>query len=236
MAKLEAFESLDVKKNSFRAHDHFIIDTKNDFDLWFNNIIAIKAEERTNFIFRGMKEAKHKLYTSGQRQWLENDMTEWAGMTYLNFIYELVNHARNHPLLEKVFDVYNYSATQREFPILSILQHYGGPTPLMDWTYNINVALFFATENLSGGHGTNSIDNYFSIYFINKSHYKNELLNLLEIDPTGISGIKSFNDWTDDPKNPNKNGILYISDFDEGNIALQLKCRWSNADLMHLRR
>lgn len=218
MSKLKNFSDLKDKSDYFqKRNQYFVIDTKEQFDDWFKELIQMKIEDRTNFIFRGMKDAKHHLYTSAQRIWLENDMNDWAGRNYIQFIDSLVQEAKQHPLIKKVFDVYDYDNSQREFPILSILQHYGAPTPLMDWTYNVNVALFFGTEDLKGGHGTGEIDNYFSIYAINKKSYKHEFLNLSEIDVNYTSNIMDFELWTDDPRNANQNGIFYISDFDDGN-------------------
>ena len=218
MAKLSSFNNLNEKQGYFKESDHFIINSKADFDVWFDGIVAIKQEERTNYFFRGMKDAKHRLYTSAQRIWIENDMAEWSGVSYHGFIDRLIAHSLNHPLLRKVFDVYGYNPAERQFPILSILQHYGAPTPFMDWSYNVNVSLFFGTETLKGGHGNDVIDNYFSIYMINKADYKMELLNIRDfIEKNIYASFNSFSDWGDDPQNPNKNGIFYISDFDEGN-------------------
>jgi len=218
MAKLNSFGDLNEKEGYFKKSKYFIIDSKRDFDAWFDETVAIKQEDRTNYFFRGMKDAKHRLYTSAQRIWIENDMAEWSGVSYHGFIDKLIGHSLNHHLLRKVFDVYGYNPTERQFPILSILQHYGAPTPFMDWSYNVNVSLFFGTETLKGGHGNGVIDNYFSIYMINKADYKKELLNIRDfIEMNSYATFNSFSDWGDDPRNPNKNGIFYISDFDEGN-------------------
>jgi hypothetical protein len=218
--KLKTFPSLQTKKKYFRESDYFIIDTKEKFDSWFEEVINLKTETRTNFIFRGMKEAHHKLYTSAQRKWLEADMGEWFKGNYMDFVAQIVENAKLYPLIKKVFDVYNYLETKREFPILSILQHYGAPTPLMDWTHNINVALFFATENIGIGNGNDpDINNYFSVYSIEKSLYKNEFLHLLDFDKQLITGIRSYREWDSDFKrNRNGNTIFYISDFDLSNI------------------
>lgn len=218
MGKLKEFESLEEKRGYFSKSDFYNIDSKNKFDEWFEAIVNMKEEARTNFIFRGMKEAKHKLYTSAQRIWIQNDMDSWSGRSYMEFIDSFVQSAKRHPLINKVFDTYRYTDSQREFPILSILQHYGAPTPLMDWSYNINVALFFATETINGGHGNGYIDNYFSIYVINKAQYINEFISLRDFDELLTSNIMSFRDWGDDT-HPNSNGIFYISDFDTGNSA-----------------
>jgi hypothetical protein len=221
MGKLQEFTSLKEKQRSFCNHEIFQIDTKNQFDDWFDQIVSQKAENRTNFIFRGMKEAKHKLYTSSQRQWIQNDMKDWRGADYFSFINSLVQKAKNYHLIKKVFDTYGYSLIQREFPILSILQHYGAPTPLMDWTYNVNVALFFGTEGLLSGYGgRGNINNYFSIYCIDKALYKNEFLNIRDFTLKQSKSFMDFKDWKEDSRSPNKNNIFYISDFDNGNSGI----------------
>ncbi|MBS1521579.1 MAG: FRG domain-containing protein [Bacteroidetes bacterium] len=219
MAQLSYFSDLNEKREKFSNQRHFQIDTKKEFDEWYDFYTSeFKENRRTDFIFRGMSDAKFRLYTSAQREWIQNDMEEWGSGNYINFINRLVQEAKKYPLLKKVFDIYQYSDIRREFPILSILQHYWAPTPLMDWSYNIDVSLFFATEKLTCGHGNGNIENYFSIYRINKSKYKNELLNLRDFDSNLETAITSYSDWTENPLNPNKNGIFYISDFEEGNV------------------
>ncbi|HTN16280.1 MAG TPA: FRG domain-containing protein [Chitinophagaceae bacterium] len=216
MAKLNSFKTLDEKKAVFAETRYFQIDTKKQFDQWFKVYTSeIKQSKKTDFIYRGMGEAAHKLYTSAQRLWIQNDMEEWAPNGFLGFIDDMIQKAKRYPLIEKVFDIYGYNDDKREFPILSILQHYWAPTPLMDWTYNINVALFFATENLTGGNGRGDLSDYFSVYRINKSKYRNELSNIRQHAHNEAINFKSFSDWGD---NGDKgNSILYISDFDEGN-------------------
>lgn len=137
--------------------------------------------------------------------------------TYIEFISKLVDKANDNPLINKVFKTYNYSRRDREFPILSLLQHYGAPTPLMDWTYNNNVAFYFATNGLFKKEKTsNTIDEYFSVYRINKRNYKSELLNIIDFIPNRIiPEIKKFNNWGDDNGDPNSNSIFYISDFEK---------------------
>jgi hypothetical protein len=54
-----------------------------------------------------------------------------------------------------------------DLAILSYIQHYGGPTPLLDFTKNIDVALYFATHSSETTYFSNEeIDNYFSIYVL----------------------------------------------------------------------
>jgi hypothetical protein len=218
MALLSYFNDLIEKHKKFSNKEFFRIDTKAEFDRWYDFYTANSKEARaTDFIFRGMSDAKYKLYTSAQREWILNDMEEWANPDYIGFINRLIQEAKNYPLLKQVFKVYNYSDSRSEFPILSILQHYGAPTPLMDWSYNIDVALFFATESIKCGHGNLSINDYFSIYRINKSKYKDEFLNLVDFDKDLRSNFLSYKNWSDNPRNKNQNGIFFISDFESRN-------------------
>ena len=233
MGKLKIFESWEEKKNSFENQSHFKIDTKQQFDDWFSFYTSdIKEKKKTDFIYRGMGDARYKLYTSAQRTWIQNDMKEWNNpRKFLQFVNDLIQKSKDYPLIKKVFDLYKYSDEEREFPILSILQHYWASTPLMDWTYNLNVALFFATENIQGGNGAQDLQDYFSIYRIDKSKYRNEFLNIRDFASPGqkiefegqtfpipdIPSFASFFDFGDASNNSNKNGIFYISDFDEGN-------------------
>jgi FRG domain len=215
MGQLSYFSNFKEKQQKFSNQRYFQIETKRDFDEWYEFYTSkFKVQNKTDFIFRGMSDARFKLYTSAQREWIQNDMEEWDANNFIAFIDRMVQKAKKYPLLNKVFDVYQYSDKKREIPILSILQHYGAPTPLMDWSYNINVSLFFATEKLLGGNGTGNIENYFSIYLINKSNYRSELLNLIDFDNNFQTTILSFREWTE---SPNANNIFYISDFERGN-------------------
>lgn len=220
MAELPTYYDLEQKRKFFSngQKESFVIDTKTALDQWFKDFQDEEKQETeidaTAWIYRGMTEAKYKLLTSAQRLWISYAMRQWANKSYVEFISDLVDKANGNTLIKKVFDLYNYSRSDREFPILSLLQHYGAPTPLMDWSYNNNVAFFFATDGLKKKEEPKKkIDDYFSVYRINKRKYKNELLNIIDFIPKELyPNINSFRDFGDN--NRNSNGILYISDFE----------------------
>jgi len=223
MADLPLYNDLETKRPFFSNgnKESFMIDTKSQLDKWFKDVEDEEKSETeidaTAWIYRGLTEAKYKLFTSAQRVWIGNEMQQWANKPYLEFVIELVKNANKNTLIKKVFDIYGYSSDDREFPILSLLQHYGAPTPLMDWTYNNHIAFFFATDGLNKKEEPKqAIDNYFSIYRIYKRKYKNELLNIIDFTPSKTyPAISSFlNAYGDDDNNPNANGIFYISDFE----------------------
>ncbi|WP_017732536.1 FRG domain-containing protein [Nafulsella turpanensis] len=225
MGQLPIYSSFLEKNDKFVVDDHFFrIDTVEQFDKWYSFMtrrvdekIEKSKTERTNInnMFRGMGEAKYKLMTSSQRFWITNELEQWwRPRRYLEFIQVFVQNARKKLLFKKVFEYYKLAPNQRDFPILSILQHYGAPTPLMDWTYNLDVALFFASENARPSYSTNEIDHYFSIYHIekNKQHYK-EFYNLLDYSGGSFPQITTFYGWED-----YQNSIFYISDFEDKRI------------------
>lgn len=225
MGVLKNYDTFIDKQNNFAYYSQFSkIDSVDQFNDWYKFLTSyIKNKDRikntdnrellinTDFLFRGMGEAKYKLYNSGQRFWIFNEVEQWwKPKSYLQYINEFIEKARDKKLFNKIFEYYKLHATQRDFPILSILQHYGAPTPLMDFTYDIDVALFFATEKASPSFSNKDIDQYFSIYLINKNYQKfNELNNLLDFTEGSFPRLSSFYEWE-----KNKNSIFYISDFE----------------------
>jgi hypothetical protein len=222
MADLPTYTDLQTKRHFFGngQKDSFIVDTKSALDKWFKDVEDEEkfetATDATAWIYRGMTEAKYKLLTSSQRLWITNEMSQWANKSYIDFIYELVKNANKNALIEKVFSLYNYSESDRELPILSLLQHYGAPTPLMDWSYNNNVAFFFAIDGLQKKEQPRQeIENYFSVYRINKKRYKGDFLNIIDLLPSKLyPNIHSFKEFGN---NGSLERIFYISDFEKRN-------------------
>lgn len=219
MADIPVYATLDEKRPFFENDDFFVINTKADLDRWFRFYTSeFKREHIVDFIFRGMSDAKYKLFTSAQRYWITDNIEQWRpGYTYKQFIEDLVSNAKANPLLRRIFDLYGYSNTERDFPLLSLLQHYGAPSPVLDWSYNINCAVFFATDGVQRrGNAGNTIDNYISVYSIHKKrlHQKKELMSLYDISPKKYPSITSFRDFGDEA-NPNANALLILTDFEK---------------------
>lgn len=208
------FEEKDVKFNS--SNNYLKIDTKDQFDTWYNIIKhEIKSESYKNKnIYRGQSQAKYKLYNSAQRIWIENDIHEWNGNNYILFLQSLINLMKNKLLFQKVFKYYKLKSNERDFPLLSILQHYGAPTPLMDWTYNIDVALYFGTENVEVSYSSKPIDKYFSVYSVNRNNHNNyEIQNLFGWSKGIFPELSSFISLDEKTKK-----VFFISDFEKEKV------------------
>jgi FRG domain len=173
--KLPTYKSLEEKKKYFWP---FIqVDTIEAFEKEFKRLGTIEnhlgelpnAEKlydtkRDLVVFRGMSEAKYKLYTSAQREWLTQDLNKVLGKDgFVDFIESILSNLRINNNLEGYLESMNLAMDDPL--LLSFLQHYGGPTSFLDFTCDKNIALFFATEKLFGAdQGGEDIENYFSIY------------------------------------------------------------------------
>lgn len=62
-----------------------------------------------------------------------------------NYVYEFMTKG------------YSLHQTKDEWDLLYIMQHYGAPTRLLDWTTSLATALFFATQNWEEGNNKPSI-------------------------------------------------------------------------------
>jgi|GEM_PF-1308725 FRG domain len=118
----------------------------------------------TELVFRGVKEAKYKLYTSAQRDWITNEW-EKLGISFVDFIDRQLYNLKKDKVLMRYFESIDIAVN--DLLLLSFLQHYGAPAPLLDFTYNILISLFFAaTGTEPNKQGFDDIENYLSVYAI----------------------------------------------------------------------
>lgn len=216
MAKLEYYQGLDSKHNSFNAAapEYYQIDHASQFRDWYD-LMTNTINANGNYInfFRGVNEAKYKLYNSAQRYWMQNNLMQLESLaqplSYLDMLQNMVNRAKDIKLLRQVFEYYEISEEQMDIPLLSILQHYKAPTPLMDRTYDLNIALFFAICDLKRSDRGDEIDDYISIYRLNKNDHQSFLRNNLNyISGNVFPPIKQLGEWLQ------HNMLIYISDFE----------------------
>ncbi|MGO4906035.1 FRG domain-containing protein [Flavobacterium sp. W20_MBD1_R3] len=92
----------------------------------------------SNWIFRGQTDYKWKLESAIDRVSFN---TELPNQKYLFEQFCIIHFKRNPHLYSEKFN------TQSDFQVLSLLQHYGSPTRLLDFSTSPYVAAFFAANN-----------------------------------------------------------------------------------------
>jgi len=160
----QTYKNHEEKKKYFSLK---IIDDENKFKELFEFILPQKYKQ--GGIWRGLPESSYKLYSTFQRENLQikNPIKDAFG-----FVEQL----------ERQFDIWDSKNIVQKFfnnfgidkvPLyskLSILRHYGVPSPLLDWTRNPNVAFHFSAKNIATNVVEGELRDYFSIYFIDKEH------------------------------------------------------------------
>lgn len=173
--KLQEYGALADKSDNF----HLIsIDNRLELDEFIKEIEDDPKSK--HYIYRGVSEAKYMIYTSAQRYWVTQEL-EKSGKSFDEFIQALIDNAlspkNNNSLLKRYFNSFNIPVN--EFLILSYLQHYKAPSPLIDFSDSIYKSLFFCFDESSYVPG-HDIENYCSLYIINTEYLSghNELLSL----------------------------------------------------------
>jgi len=165
--KLEEYSTIEEKETLFINGG-----SKIDFNIEkFFEEIRKYHEEGTSFVFRGLSEAKYKMYNSAQRIYINQEMHRQVPPDsipehYTNFISHLIEGTKtwNSGVIKQLL-INSGIDENNALAYLSYMQHFGVPTPFLDFSFNPYVALFFAIDNLSYIASNTEIDNYFSFYY-----------------------------------------------------------------------
>lgn len=200
---IPTYSSFSEKSNNFNIIKiETIEDLVSNFGEKFDNLSGI---------FRGINKSKYKIYTTLQREYiLQNIDDNFSIDKYLEIF-------KKNQLLSEYFNSLQIKLTK--VAILSFLQHYRAPTPLIDFTKNLCTAIYFAIENykeediLING---NEIDNYFSVFYISNEDTK--LLSVHKI----IEGFEEINTKFQnlfvDKKRYEIEGVQYMDGFIERSL------------------
>lgn len=154
--KLKEYSDFTEKGKIFDIHT---IDNKDELD---GLILSVKSMKAKPF-YRGVSEAKYKIYTSAQREWITKELSN-TKLKFDDFIEILISEVKSqrNNLMKRYFKSLDYNVN--DLLALSFLQHYGAPSPLLDITSNIYKSLFFCFYKMSFIPSENIIDNYTSLY------------------------------------------------------------------------
>ena len=205
---MEIYQS-QKEKGAFFKFGQVLID--NDKDYYYYTSLIAEQYKTGDFVFRGVPEAKYKLFNSAQRVW--RDIADEGSLknedAYDAFIVDLMTECRkwNIETIPNFLNTYGISK-KNSIAYLSFMQHYGIPTPLMDFTRNPYKALFFATEGANASSKSEVVlDNYISLYFTyqNNTAYESFAAVFSKNSKTSAEGEFDYADIT-------KNGIVLASE------------------------
>jgi hypothetical protein len=176
---ISEYASLLQKSLSF---EQINIDSPAKFDDLYNDM-----KEKTNVLFRGQREAKWRLYSSLQRHWILRKLYESEG-SFQKLLEKMVEKGKID-FNEQIFELLNvhHIDTQNDVAVLGFLQHHGCPTPLLDWTYKFQNALYFGLDGLTQNTKIKEIEDYFSVYFIEEQYFEDS--NMRAIIDKGLAEI-----------------------------------------------
>lgn len=159
------------------------IDTEQEFDKIYD-----EYKVKNDTLFRGQREAKWRLYSKIQRQWILEQLfsSEDNYQTLLESLVEL-GKAKYGAEIKKNLNEHNIDS-ENSIAVLGYLQHHGCPTPLLDWTYKFQNALFFGLDGLQIEQRKIEIDDYFSVYHIEENYFEGS--NLRVIIENGLREIE----------------------------------------------
>ncbi len=161
---LQYYNNHTEKKQYFTLH---VIESDSDFRNLFKELLPSKYKRAG--IWRGTQESSFKLYNTFQRENLQIKEPVLNVLEYIRQLEIKFDAWDSKNIVPKFFRNFGIDHIPL-YAKLSILRHYGVPLPLLDWTRNPNVAMYFATQSNKVATKKRNLEDYFSIYFIDKEH------------------------------------------------------------------
>lgn len=166
---METYSNFEEKESFFNGN-YIISDIK---------MLKTKLDELSNrgLFFRGVDNASYKIYSSIQRKFcaIKNNYPNLTLLEYSNEILEAFNKSK---VLTQAFHK-EVLSDQSDVAKWAFIQHFGGPSHLVDFTPKIEMALFFATSEgkKKMSYSSNSSNNlnmsdYISIYAVTSNPYE----------------------------------------------------------------
>lgn len=159
MAKLTEYASLEEKAQSY-GNCHKVVKTASELQDELGGLFKKNA-----LLFRGVNQAKYKLFTSGQREYIQNEYAK-VGVFFDNFMQSLLHNVDADADLKEYNTVAKIKTNASYY--FTYLQHYGACSPYIDFSTNLRVALFFSTFQMQQLPSSVDIDNYYSLYYVAK--------------------------------------------------------------------
>lgn len=158
------YESFEEKSEVFK--ENFKIDNEEEVD----SIVSMYSSHEKDFLYRGINTATYKLYSSSQVQWMLSDaISKKTNIEdYYNFIMDSIELTRENNRVKQY--IKDNGISDNDLFILALMQHYGMPSPVLDFSHSIFGALYFAWDECDRtlSDTQTQLSDYISLYVINK--------------------------------------------------------------------
>lgn len=158
------YESFEEKSEVFK--ENFKIDNEEEVD----SIVSMYSSHEKDFLYRGINTATYKLYSSSQVQWMLSDaISKKTNIEdYCNFIMDSIELTRENNRVKQY--IKDNGISDNDLFILALMQHYGMPSPVLDFSHSIFGALYFAWDKCDRtlSDTQTQLSDYISLYVINK--------------------------------------------------------------------
>lgn len=158
MKELPVFENRDQKSS------YFNLVTINNIEDVVKYLDPIFNEESSRWAFRGVNNASYRMFSSIQRRWYWDGLQEFY-KDMQSYIMHQITKVRKSKFISKNL------CHDNDYNILAMIQHYGGSSNLIDFSYSPNSAFYFAWEGFDNHipmDGT--LKDYVSLYMVNYKH------------------------------------------------------------------
>lgn len=143
--------------------DNRKINTFGEFRKCFSEL----KEHSSDYVYRGISNASFKMYSSAQRLWIDNHGVKVTGYpyeSYEDFLSKIINRAKTLSCVKRYLK--NHNIHYNEMWLLALMQHYGAPSIMLDFSRDIFSSLFFMCDGAGKPSHNGELDDYVSLYFM----------------------------------------------------------------------
>lgn len=171
---MEEYNSLQ-KKEEFFSGKYTRIDNIAQLEKVIEKLNQLKQNEKddkSHYSFRGINEARFKMYNSLQRMWHIRQLNDLDLDPIESVVAILHPFEQEDCVLRKYLN--QMGVVCNDWWLLSFLQHYGAASPLLDFSRDYLTSLFFACYDVNYYESDKDVDRYFSLYYYSNKEVCND--------------------------------------------------------------